>query len=123
MARTPNDQGMFSLGTLMVNKHQMRTDREECHKYVKEEMFYQIVFVFKDTVDQVFDVGGKVFSRFRKNCKERVAGGMLPHKSPEEQEAYMEFLWGKITPKPAQIWLSQKRSNIYTVMRSKFHGM
>jgi hypothetical protein len=95
-----------------------KEDMDVVIKYIKDDLFAKVKF-FYDT-DKDLAVGGKIYTDYKRKCKDRIGGQGL---SPVSHDMYMEAVWTSAMTKHIQKnALSAKRSAVYTVMQNKFAG-
>ena len=102
---------------IAVNK-QMKADLEVVVKYIKDDLFAKVKFIYDPKVDLA--VGGKIYKDYERKCKDQIGGQGLARDS---RDTYLENVWTNGLTKHAQKnALAQKRSAVYTVMQNKFSG-
>ena len=107
------------MSTSISGNKQKREDLEIVIKYVKNDLFAKVKFIYDPKVDLA--VGGKIYSDYERKCKNLIGGRGL---TAESHETYMEAVWTAAMTKHIQKnGLAQKRSAVYTVMQNKFSGM
>jgi hypothetical protein len=107
------------MSTSISGNKQKREDLEIVIKYVKNDLFAKVKFIYDPKVDLA--VGGKIYSDYERKCKNLIGGRGL---TPESHATYMEAVWTAAMTKHIQKnGLAQKRSAVYTVMQNKFSGM
>jgi hypothetical protein len=98
---------------------QKRDDLEVVVKYVKNDLFAKVKFIYDPKVDLA--VGGKIYKDYKRKCQDQMGGRDL---TAETHDTYMEAVWtGAMTKHLQNTALTQKRSAVYTVMQNKFSGM
>jgi hypothetical protein len=97
---------------------QRKADLEVVVKYVKEDLFPKVKFIYDPKVDLALE--GKIFADYKKKCKDQIGGlGQVR----ENRDKYMEAVWTDALTKQIQKnALATKRSAVYTVMQNKFSG-
>jgi hypothetical protein len=107
------------MSTSIAGSKQKKDDLEVVIKYVKNDLFAKVKFIYDPKVDLA--VGGKIYLDYERKCKNLIGGRGL---TTESHDTYMEAVWTAAMTKHIQkIGLSQKRSAVYTVMQNKFSGM
>ncbi len=107
------------MSTSISGNKQKREDLEVVVKYVKNDLFAKVKFIYDPKVDLA--VGGKIYSDYERKCKNLIGGRGL---TAESHATYMEAVWTAAMTKHIQKnGLAQKRSAVYTVMQNKFSGM
>jgi hypothetical protein len=97
---------------------QKKADVEVVVKYIKEDLFPKVKFIYDPKVDLA--VEGKIFEDYKKKCKDQIGGVGLVR---ENRDKYMEAVWtDALTRQVQKNALAQKRSAVYTVMQNKFTG-
>jgi hypothetical protein len=108
-----------AMSNSIAGSKQKRDDLEVVIKYVKNDLFAKVKFIYDAKVDLA--VGGKIYSDYQRKCKNLIGGRGL---TAESHDTYMEAVWTAAMTKHVQkISLVQKRSAVYTVMQNKFSGM
>jgi hypothetical protein len=108
-----------AMSNSIAGSKQKRDDLEVVIKYVKNDLFAKVKFIYDAKVDLA--VGGKIYSDYQRKCKNLIGGRGL---TAESHDTYMEAVWTAAMTKHVQkISLAQKRSAVYTVMQNKFSGM
>ena len=103
--------------TIVVSK-QKKADLEVVVKYIKEDLFAKVKFLYDPKVDLA--VGGKIYADYKSKCKDQIGGQSL---SRDSRDTYMEAVWTDgMTKRIQKNALAQKRSAVYTVMQNKFAG-
>ncbi len=98
---------------------QKKDDLEVVIKYVKNDLFAKVKFIYDPKVDLA--VGGKIYTDYKRRCRDQIGGQGL---TTETHDTYMEAVWtSAITKQLQKNALAQKRSAVYTVMQNKFSGM
>lgn len=97
---------------------QKRDDLEVVIKYIKDDLFAKVKFIYDPEVDLA--VGGKIYTDYKRKCKDQIGSQGL---STVSHDTYMEAVWTSAMIKHIQKnALAQKRSAVYTVMQNKFSG-
>ena len=97
---------------------QNKDDLDVVIKYIKDDLFSKVKFIYDPTVDLA--VGGKIYQDYRSKCRDHIGG---PGLSTANHDTYMEAVWTSAMVKHIQKnALAQKRSAVYTVMQNKFTG-
>lgn len=105
--------------TITGNSNQKKHDLEVLVKYVKDDLFAKVKFLYDPIVDLA--VGGKIYKDYKSKCKEQIGSGQ--GLSALSHDTYMEMVWTMAMTKHIQnTALAQKRSAVYTVMQNKFAG-
>jgi hypothetical protein len=116
-AQKPNEPEI-DMSTSMAGSKQKRDDLEVVVKYMKDDLFAKVKFIYDTKGDLA--VGGKIYEDYKKKCKDKLGGQGL---SVEGHGTYMEAVWTSATTSHIQRdALAQKRSAVYTVMQNKFSG-
>jgi hypothetical protein len=104
--------------SLIGASKQNKCDLEVVIKYIKDDLFAKVKFIYDPAVD--LQVGGKIYKDYRSKCKDQIGGEGL---SAAGLDTYMESVWTLAMVKHIQKnALAQKRSAVYTVMQNKFTG-
>ena len=107
-----------AMSVSITGSKQKRDDLEVVIKYVKNELFAKVKFIYDPKVDLA--VGGKIYTDYESKCKDVIGGRGL---TAETHETYMESVWtAALTEHIQKNALAQKRSAVYTVMQNKFSG-
>jgi len=115
------------LRELINDERVVSADLRKVERYVKEDLFPRIIFMFND--DQM-DKGSFLYRDYMANCQSLVGRkGEIYGKdgdvgaNDEISELYMTYLWTVIArDRLYKKWLSSKRSNIYQAVQDKFQG-
>ena len=100
------------------NKQKVALDKQTIRDYVKDDLFYRIVFVW---TKQSLEEDGHLHKDFIKNCRSKIENGLLLRAEDTVAKAYLNYLWQVLVgDKCYNVWLSQKRSNVYQAMQDKF---
>jgi hypothetical protein len=106
------------LSSIAVSK-QRRDNLEVVIKYVKNDLFAKVKFIYDPKVDLA--VGGKIYTDYKRRCRDQIGGRGM---TTETHDTYMEAVWTTAITKHIQKnALTQKRSAVYTVMQNTFSGM
>jgi hypothetical protein len=106
------------MSTSIAVSKQKRDDLEVVIKYIKDDLFAKVKFIYDPKVDLA--VGGKIYTDYKRKCKDQIGGQGL---STGSHDTYMEAVWTNAMTKHIQKnALAQKRSAVYTVMQNKFSG-
>ena len=109
---------------LLEDKEQVSRDMMILQRYVKESLFYRVIFIVKEKEDVLLAEGGKMHNDFYVKNVERVCRGELPLLALNARKAYMNMLWKiLVEKKKLKEWLAAKRSNCYTACQHRFNGM
>ena len=125
---TPRMTGGGAVLSKLINDERVvSADLRKIERYVKEELFSRIIFMFND--DQM-GKGSFLHRDYTANCKSLVGnkgdiygndGDVGPN--DEISEPYMTYLWTVIArDRLYRKWLSAKRSNTYQAVQDKFQG-
>ncbi len=107
------------MATLLAVNKQKREDLEVVVRYVKEDLFPKVKFIYDPKVDLA--VGGKIYTDYKRKCKNKM--GLHLATGERTHDTYMEAVWSDAMTKHIQRnALAQKRSAVYTVMQNKFSG-
>jgi len=106
-----------ALQSLFGDKTKVSADLQLVKRYVQENLFPRVIFMFNDTD---MDEDGYFHKDYMKNCKSIVGGrGMINDNDGED--LYMTHLWTLMAKdKLYKKWLATKRSNTYQAMQDKF---
>jgi hypothetical protein len=108
-----------NVGSLMSDADGVERDLRLIRGYVKDDLFYKVIFVFNQ---KVLEEGEKLHEDFIKNCTSMVANGRLANTVPAESNPYLKFLWYKmLNDKSYKEWVAIKRSNAYQAVQDKFY--
>jgi len=108
-----------TLQALFGNKTTVSADLRKIKKYVKEELFQRVIFMFTD--DQM-DEGSFFHKDYMTNCRDLVGGRGMSDEDDDAEDPYMTHLWTIMAKeKSYKKWLSSKRSNTYQAVQDKFH--
>ena len=103
--------------TIGVNK-QKRADLEVVVKYIKDDLFPKVKFIYDPKVDLA--VGGKIYNDYKEKCKDQTGGMRLAR---DARDTCLEVVWTDgLTKHTQKNALAQKRSAVHTVMQNKFAG-
>ena len=121
---TNHDHGQGrDLGSMMNDKKQIKEDLVKARRYVKEDLFYQIILIVKRREQVLLSQEGRLYKHFTLKCLKQVSDGRLLQMNSEDQNAYMGKLWNDMVQgKKIKEWLSAKRSNCYTACQHRFNG-
>jgi hypothetical protein len=109
---------MNMLASVIVSK-QKRDDLEVVIKYIKDDLFEKVKFIYDAKVDLA--VEGKIYADYKRKCKNKM--GLHLATGERTHDTYMEAVWSDAMTKHIQRnALAQKRSAVYTVMQNKFSG-
>jgi hypothetical protein len=99
-----------------VLRKQKKADEEVVIKYIKDDLFAKVKFIYGETTDLM--IGGKIYKDYKDKCKGRIGGSEL---TTQNHDTYLEGVWTAAMTKHLQKQaLAQKRSAVYTVMQNKF---
>jgi len=113
-----NETDAVSVRDRFNHLSKVREDINIMRDYVKEDLFYRMIFVFKD---EDLEEGNRLYRDYMTNCKGILAGKTLNDAPEEEAQAYMKYLWTlMLKEKSYKEWLSVKRSNAYQAVQDKF---
>ena len=115
---------------LIGNKLVLSADLRRVERYVKDDLFSRVIFVFGD--GQMKE-GSFLHRDFVSNCSKLIsrsgrAAGMGHETEGETSnndvcEAYMTYIWTVLgRDKLYKKWMSTKRSNTYQAVQDKFQG-
>ena len=97
---------------------QKRDNMDVVIEYTKEDLFAKVKFIYDPKVDLA--VGGKIYSDYKRKCKDQLGGQGLATVSCNP---YVEAVWNDAITKHIQKnALAQKRSAVYTMMQNKCSG-
>jgi hypothetical protein len=106
------------MSSSIAGSKQKRDDLEVVVKYVKNDLFAKVKFIYDAKVDLA--VGGKIYTDYKRRCRDQIGGRGL---TTEPHDTYMEAVWTTALTKQLQKnALAQKRSAVYTVMQNKCSG-
>jgi hypothetical protein len=106
------------MSTSIAVSKQKRDDLKVVIKYVKDDLFAKVKFIYDTKVDLA--VGGKIYTDYKRKCKYQIGGQDL---LTGGHDTYMEAVWtNAMTKHIHNNALAQKRSAVYTVMQNKFSG-
>jgi hypothetical protein len=97
---------------------QRKEDEETIIKYVKNDMFPIVKFIYDEKIDLIVD--GDIYKDFKEKCKGSLGGRLI---NEQNLNTYMESAWTTaMAAHVQQTAIVQKRSAVYTVMQNKFSG-
>ena len=87
-------------------------------KYIKHDLFRKIKFVYHNTDDQ--KIGEDIYKDYVEVCGDTMGNRSI---TAEMRVAYLQRAWKDACKNQIQNKaLSQKRSDVYTIMQTKFQG-
>lgn len=98
-------------------------DIDVMRKWVKEELFHKVRFVYDKKKD--LEIGGLIYSRFVLDCRERLVGLKKAGSNKQMRMMYVKMLWTKANNSANNLvrkGLGSKRTSIYTAMNNQFIG-
>jgi len=109
----------IDIGALMSNDDLVDRDLKIIRDYVKDDLFYKVIFIFKE---DALREGEKLYNDFIKKCTSTVADGCFSLAGePHRALPYMRFLWSRLLQEKCyKEWVSVKRSNAYQAVQDKF---
>ena len=90
---------------------------------MKEELFDKVKFLYNQTVK--LRVGGLLYSKFVKDCKDRLFGLKSLAGDTKSQQIYLKLLWTAANGKTRNMiamGLTTKRSTVFSSMQNHFIG-
>ena len=124
---TPRDPS--SIASLMNNPTLLKEDIKGLEMYVKESLFYKVIFIQDRKGEEkgsMLKVGGPLFLHFFSEMAMYLCRGKLKGKPKADAALYVEKLWtiglDSNNKGSIQKWMEVKRSNIYCNMQTKFDG-
>ncbi len=118
-AQKQNKLDIVMSSSIAVSK-QRRDDLEVVIKYVKNDLFAKVKFIYDPKVDLAV-MGGKIYKNYKRRCRDQIGGQGL---TTETHDTCIEAVWTTAITKHIQKnALTQKRSAVYTVMQNTFSGM
>jgi len=94
------------VSTRATDEAKVREDINRVRRYVKEELFYDTIFIWDN---EQLDEGSHLHSDFLASCKPILANGDLMIAPEKETETYMKFLWTRLMrDKSYRRWLTEK---------------
>jgi len=107
-----------ALANLLCDETRQEQDLRGIEKYVKDDLFYRVIFVFNE--DEAYKDGKHLYNDFMERC-ESIVGNV--NGNSDDKKRYMKHLWKKMrTEKKYKEWLSLKRSNAYQAVQDKFYS-
>ena len=101
---------------LIRDDARMEKDLRRIQRYVKEELFQKVVFLFNPK--KQMECGSQLYNDFIANCKALIA---QTGEADDTMDAYMRYLWQVMAQKKSyKEWLTAKRSNAYQAVQDKF---
>ena len=109
---------MIDMAITIAVTRQMGDDIEVVVKYVKNDLYEKVKFIYDPKVDLA--VNGLIYTHYKSKCS-----GVLGNRTvgPEAKETYLQNVWTTAMTRNVQKnALAMKRSAVYTVMQNKFSG-
>jgi len=102
----PRSAPMMMLLTRLANPEHVAADTNKVRKYVKEDLFERVVFVWNQ---KALEYGRVLHADFLKNCRLKIADGMLVDATTWEADTYMNGLWSVLVKDKCYThWLSAR---------------
>jgi len=106
------------LSTCLRDDAKVQEDLNKICEYVKEDLFYKVIFVYDDA--QLAE-GSVLHKDFIDKCKPMIADGALITAPEEDAQAYLKYIWTlMVKDKCYRDWLSLKCSNAYQAVQDRF---
>ena len=129
MNRVTSPTDPTCITSLMNNTIILKEDLQALERYVKEVLFYKIIFIQDRKGDEkgsMLSVEGPLYQHFTTSMTKYLCRGKLVKKPANEVNLYVEKLWTSALDQnkkgSIQKWMEVKRSNIYCAMQTKFDG-
>jgi hypothetical protein len=126
-----NAANLTAPGLMVVNGDGARGNKQSICKedfdvlknWVKEELFEKVKFLYNQTAE--LRVGGVLYKKFVRDCKDRLVG-LKGNAGDESEQFYLELLWTAANGKRKNMiamGLTTKRSTVFSSMQNQFIGM
>jgi hypothetical protein len=122
---TPNDTNQTTPAGERGGSRQSvcREDFAVLKNWVKEELFERVKFLYNTTEE--LKVGGPLYNKFVRDCKDRLVGLKNNTESSEAGQVYLELLWTTANGKKRNMvaaGLTTRRSTVFSSMQNQFTG-